>query len=101
MPLNRRNFLQSTAASLLARPAQPASEGRSNILFLLPDQLRAQALGCMGNTDVRTPNIDRLAGEGMLFRNTLANTPVCCPARANILTGQYAHRNGMVANDLR
>ncbi len=74
---------------------------RPNILFILPDQLRAQALGCMGNKDVQTPHIDRLASEGLLFENTFANTPVCCPARANLLTGMYAHRNGMVANDLR
>lgn len=74
---------------------------RPNILFILPDQLRAQSLGCMGNSDVITPHIDRLATEGMLFRQTFANTPVCCPARANLLTGKYAHRNGMVANDLR
>ncbi|MGH9664787.1 MAG: sulfatase family protein, partial [Bryobacteraceae bacterium] len=65
------------------------------------DQLRAQALGCMGNPDVRTPHIDKLASEGLLFGNTIANTPVCCPARANILAGEYTHRNGMVANDLR
>jgi len=74
---------------------------RPNILFILPDQLRAQALGCMGNPDVHTPNVDRLAAEGLILPNTFANTPVCCPARANILTGTYAHRNGMVANDLR
>jgi arylsulfatase A-like enzyme len=74
---------------------------RPSILLILPDQMRGQALGCMGNPDVRTPNLDRLAAQGLLFRNTLANTPVCCPARANILTGKYAHRNGMVANDLR
>ncbi|HMV48367.1 MAG TPA: sulfatase-like hydrolase/transferase [Blastocatellia bacterium] len=74
---------------------------RPNILFILPDQMRAQAVGCMGNADVKTPNIDRLAAEGMLFKQTFANTPVCCPARANLLTGKYAHRNGMVANDLR
>ena len=74
---------------------------RPNILVIFPDQLRAQSLGCMGNTDVRTPNIDRLASEGILFRQTFANTPICCPARANILTGNYAHRNGLVANDLR
>jgi len=80
--------------------AQPSSR-RPNILLIFPDQLRAQALGCMGNPDVRTPNLDRLAAEGILFRQTLANTPVCCPARANLLTGKYAHRNGMIANDLR
>ena len=67
----------------------------------MPDQLRAQALGCMGNRDVQTPHIDRLASQSQVFPNTFANTPVCCPARANILTGKYAHRNGMVANDLR
>jgi arylsulfatase A-like enzyme len=55
----------------------------------------------MGDPDVRTPNLDKLAAQGLLFRNTFANTPVCCPARAVILTGKYAHKNGMIANDLR
>jgi arylsulfatase A-like enzyme len=72
-----------------------------SFLIILPDQLRAQALGCMGSTDIRTPHLDALAKEGLLFRNTFANSPVCCPARAVILTGRYAHANGMVANDLR
>lgn len=58
-------------------------------------------MGCMGNPDVKTPHLDKLASEGLLFRNHFANTPVCCPARANILTGKYAHANGMIANDLR
>jgi arylsulfatase A-like enzyme len=74
---------------------------RPNILLIIPDQLRAQALGCMGNPDVRTPHLDKLAAEGLLFRQTFANTPVCCPARAILLTGKYPHKNGMVANDLR
>lgn len=79
----------------------PAADRRPNIVLILPDQLRGQALGCMGDPDVRTPHLDRLAGEGILFRNTFANTPVCCPARAILLTGQYPHKNGMIANDLR
>jgi arylsulfatase A-like enzyme len=74
---------------------------RPNILLIVPDQLRAQALGCMGNDDVKTPNIDRLASQGVLFQQTFANTPVCCPARAIMLTGKYPHKNGMVCNDLR
>ena len=81
--------------------AAPQAKKRPNILFLMPDQLRAQSLGCMGNTEVKTPNIDRLAAEGLLFKQTFANTPVCCPARANLLTGKYANKNGMTANDLR
>ncbi len=98
MQINRRDFLISAAAAPLAFAAGPR---RPNVLLILPDQLRAQALGALGNRDVRTPHIDRLAADSLVFRNTLANTPVCCPARANILTGRYAHRNGMVANDLR
>ncbi len=96
--LTRRGFLGTGLGALASQGAQ---DSRPNILFLFPDQLRAQALGCMGNTDVKTPHMDRLASQGLLMENTLANTPVCCPARANILTGNYAHRNGMIANDLR
>ncbi len=102
----RREFLSGLGAAFSAAacsstpPPEPAAK-RPNILFLFPDQMRAQAMGCMGNPDVKTPNLDKLAKEGILFRNTFANTPVCCPARANILTGKYANKNGMIANDLR
>ena len=78
-----------------------AAQRRPNILFVLADQLRAQSVGCYGNEEAKTPHLDRLASKGVLFRNTVANTPVCCPARAIMLTGKYAHKNGMVANDLR
>lgn len=95
--MTRRDFLGALAAGT----AGATTPKRPNILFVMPDQFRAQALGVMGDPNARTPHLDRLAGEGVLMRNTIANTPVCCPARANILTGKYAHRNGMVANDLR
>jgi arylsulfatase A-like enzyme len=74
---------------------------RPNILLILPDQMRASAMACDGNPDVQTPHIDRLAAEGIRFRRTYANVPVCCPARAILMTGTYPHVNGMVANDLR
>ncbi len=92
-----------TRREALLAPAvlRGAASTRPNILFLMPDQLRAHSVGCYGNPDVRTPNIDRLAEEGLLFESAFANTPVCCPARANVLTGRYAHSNGMMANDLR
>ena len=104
--LSRRDFIASSTAALSAwgcASAPPLGEGAQplNVLFLFPDQMRAQAMGCMGNPDVKTPHLDKLAAEGLLFRNHFANTPVCCPARANILTGKYAHANGMIANDLR
>lgn len=96
--VTRRGFMAAGAGALAA--AGPAPK-RPNVVFLMPDQLRAAALSYMGNPDVRTPNIDRLASESVVLPNTFANTPVCGPARANILTGRYAHCNGMVANDLR
>ncbi len=96
----KRFFLAAIFACLLTSVAQ-AADKRPNILLLFPDQMRAEAMGCMGNPDVKTPNLDRMAKEGMLFRRTYANTPVCCPARAILLTGTYPHVNGMVANDLR
>lgn len=83
------------SAPQVRRPRRP------NVLLFLPDQMRAQAMGCAGNPDVRTPHMDKLATQGILFENTLANSPVCCPARAILMTGQYCHANGMVANDLR
>ena len=99
----RREFIGGIGA-LLGAAGCGSRQGREtpmNVLFLFPDQMRAQAMGCMGNPDVKTPNLDRLAAEGVLFRNHFANSPVCCPARAIILTGKYAHTNGMIANDLR
>ena len=95
----RRSILAAAAAPAV-RPARAAVE-RPNIVFLMPDQLRHHTVGCLGNQEVHTPHIDGLAAEGLTLPNTFANTPVCCPARAVLLTGQYAHRNGMVANDLR
>ncbi len=94
MNLTRRQML-SAPAFLQGKTERP------NLLFLMPDQLRQQSVGCLGNLEVKTPHIDRMAADGMVLTHTFANTPVCCPARASILTGQYVHRNGMVANDLR
>lgn len=93
------------ATSLHAQPRQEAEmegrEARPNILFVFADQMRAQALGCMGNRQVRTPNLDRLASEGVLFTHAVSSCPVCTPYRAALLTGRYPLSNGMVLNDVR
>ncbi|MCU0226043.1 MAG: sulfatase [Bryobacterales bacterium] len=100
--MDRRRFLGAAAAATLGGCAPAVRKERPpNVLFVLPDQLRAQSVGYMGNTEVKTPHIDQLAADGLVFENTVANTPVCCPARAILMTGQYCHKNGMVANDLR
>lgn len=66
---------------------------RPNIIFILTDDQRWDALSCMGNQQARTPNIDRLAKEGVLFKNHFVTTSICCVSRASILTGQYARRH--------
>lgn len=79
--------------------AAPATESpataKPNILFILTDDQRWDALGCMGNPDIKTPNIDRLAHEGVLFRNHFVTTSICCVSRASIFTGQYKRRHGI------
>jgi len=89
------------ALALTLESASAAAAQRPNILLIMPDQMRASAMGCDGNPDVKTPHIDRLATDGVRFKRTYADTPVCCPARAVLLTGTYCHVNGMIANDLR
>src|SRR5215207_4120222 len=75
-----------------------AEPGRPNIVFVLVDDLRADALGCMGHPFVKTPHIDRLAKEGVLFKNFFVSLPLCSPSRASFLTGQYAHTHGVIDN---
>jgi N-acetylglucosamine-6-sulfatase len=71
---------------------------RPNIVFVLVDDLRWDEVGCMGHPFVKTPHIDRIAREGVLFRNAFATTPLCSPHRACILTGLYAHGHGITDN---
>lgn len=76
-------------ASAADKPARP------NIIFLLSDDQRWNALGCMGDPSVQTPNIDRLAKQGVMFRNHFVTTSICCCSRASIFTGQYVSRHGV------
>lgn len=67
---------------------------RPNILMIMPDQQRADCIGCFGNTHIQTPNIDALAARGVKFENAYANHPVCGPSRVNLMTGWYPHTRG-------
>ncbi len=71
-----------------------------NVVFLLTDQWRLQALGYTGNKQVRTPNIDRLAHESVNFKQAISGYSVCCPWRASFLTGQYPLTHGVIVNDV-
>jgi len=71
-----------------------------NLLILFPDQWRRQAFSCYGDPNVKTPNIDRLAAQGVRFNRCYATNPVCSPARAIFLTSRYGHQTGLIQNSL-
>ena len=75
--------------------------GRPNVVVLFPDQLRAQSLPLFGETQIATPHIDRLAGEGTVMTQAISNCPVCTPARAMLLTGRYPQTTGHLINTTR
>lgn len=74
------------------------ADQRPNVVFVLTDDQRWDALSCMGNPHLQTPHIDRLAEEGVLFKNHFCTTSLCSPSRASILGGLYAHAHGVVNN---
>jgi len=80
-----------------AQTSAPAAT-RPNVIFILMDDMRWDCLSCTGHPFIKTPNIDRIAHEGAMFKNYFVTLPLCSPSRATLLTGQYAHRNGVVDN---
>ena len=76
-------------------PALPAAAAQPNIVFILADDMGYGDLGCMGAPDIKTPNIDRLAAEGVKFTDFYANAPVCSPTRTGFMTGRWQQRVGL------
>jgi len=90
--------LTSLLVALLLWPNPATAQNKPNIVIFLADDLNQQDLGCYGNTDVKTPNIDRLAREGKQFNRAYAAAPICTPSRSAIFTGRYPFRNGSQMN---
>ncbi len=88
LPLGERLFAQTPSK-------------RPNILFILTDDHRWDCMGAMGHPFLKTPNMDRMAAEGVLFENAFATTSLCSPSRASFLTGQYASVHGVINNFTR
>ena len=90
-------------ASLLAIPHSAsgddaAAKKRPNILFVFTDDHASHAISAYGSKINQTPHIDRLAREGMLFRNCFCTNSICGPSRAVVLTGKHSHLNGQRVN---
>ena len=100
----RRDFLGAMGMGIAAvavpgmtRPARAAADKRPNILYIMSDDHAAHAISAYGSRLAKiapTPNIDRLAKEGILFENCFCTNSICVPSRATILTGQYSQTNG-------
>jgi N-acetylglucosamine-6-sulfatase len=91
--LNRRQFLAASAVA--AAPAK-----RRNVIFILSDDHRYDAMGFLkAQPWLRTPQMDRMASEGVHFKNAFVTTALCSPSRASVLTGVYAHRHRIVDNN--
>jgi len=73
---------------------------RPNVIFVFGDQWRAQATGYAGDSNVKTPNLDSLAGESINFTHAVAGCPVCSPYRASLMTGQFPLTHGVFVNDV-
>jgi arylsulfatase A-like enzyme len=100
--MDRRSFLlkstqAAVGASLSARTAAAAgspetdASPRPNVIWLIADQWRAQALSCQGDPNARTPNVDALATQGVHFTNAVSGFPLCCPFRGSLLASRYPH----------
>jgi len=103
LPMNpdRRAFLKSAAGAFAGAPAiLGQSAPQPNVLFILADEWRAQATGYSGDPNVRAPVLDRLAAQSVNFQTAVSGTPVCCPYRASLLTGQFPLSNGVFINDV-
>ena len=103
----RRDFLRGAGAlaagmALGSRLPLIADEARKkpNVVFVFADQLRACALGCYGDKQAMTPNLDRLASQGARFTNAVSTWPICSPFRGMLMTGCYPMTNGVVENNV-
>ena len=105
MTLNRRDFLRFTGgaavAATLGRRAGAAPDARPNILFIMTDDHARHAISAYGSRINKTPNIDRIANEGMRFDNCFVTNSICAPCRAVVLSGKHSHLNGQLTNGMR
>lgn len=94
MTVTRRDLLAAACAPL----ASGAPAARPNIVFLFSDDHHYQCLGAAGNPHIRTPHLDRLAAEGVLFSNGAISTPQCAPSRGILLSGVETYQSGLRSN---
>jgi len=91
-----RTFLAVAVLLLAVRPATAAE--RPNFVIMMTDDQRADSMSCAGNKILKTPNMDRIAREGVRFTNMFVTNSLCAPSRATLLSGLYSHSHGVIDN---
>jgi len=116
--MNRREFLEKAAAGsagilgaaagvplVASTPRVRAQEGGDakamNFLIIITDQFSPRAMGVAGHKIVKTPNLDRLASQGVRFAHSYANTPICSPSRYTMMTGLHSTRTAVLTNEMK
>jgi len=100
----RRDFLKLAGVGMVilcgqnSQATAAATGKKPNILYVFSDMQRAYSMGCYGDPNARTPNLDAFARQGVRLDAAISPTPVCCPHRACLMSGQYAHHHGMMSN---
>ncbi len=97
----RRLVVSIALAGVLAPASAIRAADPLNIVFVLVDDMRYDAMSCAGHPVLKTPAIDSLAGSGVRFDNAFVTTSLCSPSRATFLTGLYAHQHGILDNGTR
>lgn len=98
---SRRDFLKTTAAIALS-PGLLLGQHKEkpNLLFIWTDEQRADTMRVYGNSQIQTPNLNKLAEESVVFQNAYVTQTVCTPSRSTVLTGLWPHQNGCTANNI-
>src|SRR5207249_11564134 len=96
-----RNLLVLLFVAPLGFAAPSPAAEKPNFVIMMCDDQRWDQMSCAGNTVLKTPNMDRIAREGILFKNMLVTNSLCSPSRASLLTGTYSHANGVIDNRMR
>jgi arylsulfatase A-like enzyme len=105
--MQRREFLKAATAATFASTAEVAASPLKEavrkplqVIFMMTDTTRRDMLNCYAHTGLHTPNLDRLAAEGIRFEHAYTCQPVCAPARSTLFTGTYPHTNGVWGNSM-
>ncbi|MHC4095888.1 MAG: sulfatase-like hydrolase/transferase [Planctomycetota bacterium] len=104
--ISRREFVKAAAGIIAGQslggclPTPVRKQKKPNLLFIWTDEQRADTMAAYGNTRIHAPNLNKLAGESMVFQKAYVTQPVCTPNRSAVMTGLWPHTSGCTENNI-